>query len=149
MDLIGKAHSSREHSQTEEKLWDCQAGESSKAYNAFCAYRDAASARTFELVAAQLRCSGANIRRWAKKWNWVDRARAFDIYIDTIEREALIRERLAMKKRMARQGVEMQVVAADALTELQRLMKDKEGPIHLTASDIALAGSHTWQIWRK
>jgi hypothetical protein len=38
--------------------------------------------------------------------------------LDKIERDALIRERLDMKKRMARDGVQMQAVAADALAEL-------------------------------
>lgn len=38
---------------------------------------------------------------------------------------------------MARDGVQMQVVAADALAELQRLLKDKDNPARLTASDIA------------
>jgi hypothetical protein len=84
-----------------------------------------------------LQCSGANVRRWAKKWNWVDRVRAYDIHLDRIERDALSRERLAMKKRMARQGVDMQTVAGDGLAELQRLVKRKKRPVRLTASDIA------------
>jgi hypothetical protein len=137
MDLIGKRDCAREHSQTEEAAWDRQPRETSKAYRAFCLYRDAHEVRTFEYVAGMLQCSGANIRRWAKKWNWVDRARAFDIYIDRIEREALAHERLAMKKRMARQGIDMQVVAAAGLAELQRLVNDKGATFRLTASDIA------------
>jgi hypothetical protein len=137
MDLTGRVDPEREQSQTEEKPWDRQPGESSKAYHAFCVYRDAASARTFEAVAEMLRCSGANVRRWAKKWRWVERTRAFDIDVDRIERAALVRERLAMKKRMARQGVDMQVVAGDGLAELQRLIKDKDNSLRLTPSDIA------------
>jgi hypothetical protein len=71
MDLIGKADTQPEQSQTEEKVWDRQRSESEKAFRAFVAYRDLQVDRTFEAVAGQLRCSGANVRRWAKKWNWV------------------------------------------------------------------------------
>jgi hypothetical protein len=84
MDLIGKFDSPRELSQCEEKVWDRQRGETEKAFRAFAAYRDQHAARTFEAVAGMLQCSGANVRRWAKKWNWVERVRAFDIHVDKI-----------------------------------------------------------------
>jgi hypothetical protein len=57
--------------------------------------------------------------------------------LDRIDLEALSRERLTMKKRMARQGIDMQAAAADALSELLRLIKRKKRPLRLSASDIA------------
>jgi hypothetical protein len=84
-----------------------------------------------------LRCSGANIRRWAKQWDWTGRVRAYDILVDRIEHDALSRDRLAMKKRMARQGIDMQAAAAEGLSELQRLIKRKRRPLRLSASDVA------------
>jgi hypothetical protein len=123
--------------QAEEKPWDRQPGESAKAYRAFTLYRDKQADRTFESVAGVLRCSGTNIRRWAKRWDWTHRVRAYDIHLDRIDLEALSRERLTMKKRMARQGIDMQAAAADALSELLRLIKRKKRPLRLSASDIA------------
>lgn len=42
-----------------------------------------------------------------------------------------------MKKRMAKQGIAMQVVASNALAELQQRLDRKEQPTHLSAHDIA------------
>jgi hypothetical protein len=42
-----------------------------------------------------------------------------------------------MKKRMARQGIDMQAAAAEGLSELQRLIKRKRRPLRLSASDVA------------
>jgi hypothetical protein len=137
MDLVREPGNGMQNLQAEEKPWDRQPGESAKAYRAFTLYRDKQADRTFESVAGVLRCSGTNIRRWAKRWNWTDRVRACDIHLDRIDLEALSRERLTMKKRMARQGIDMQAAAADALSELLRLIKRKKRPLRLSASDIA------------
>jgi hypothetical protein len=137
MDIVRESNDGVQTPQAEEKPWDRRPGESAKAYRAFALYRDQQADRTFESVAGVLQCSGTNIRRWAKRWNWADRVRAHDIHVDRIELDALSRERLAMKKRMARQGIDMQAAAADGLSELLRLIKRKKRPLRLSASDIA------------
>jgi hypothetical protein len=137
MDLVREPSDGMQNLQAEEKPWDRRPGESAKAYRAFTLYRDKQADRTFESVASVLQCSGTNIRRWAKRWDWTHRVRAYDIHVDRIELDALSRDRLAMKKRMARQGVEMQTAAADGLSELLRLIKRKKRPLRLSASDIA------------
>ena len=137
MDLTKEPGNGVQNSQTEEKPWDRQPGETSKAYRAFALYRDKQADRTFESVARELRCSGANIRRWAKQWDWTGRVRAYDIHVDRIQLDALSRDRVAMKKRMARQGIDMQAAAAEGLSELQRLIKRKKRPLRLSAADIA------------
>jgi hypothetical protein len=137
MDLVREPGCGMQNSQTEEKSWDRRPGESAKAYRAFALYRDKQADRTFEFVARELQCSGTNVRRWAKRWDWTRRVRAYDIHVDRIELEALTRERLAMKKRMAKQGVNMQVVAAEGLAELQRLIDDEKSTLRLTPGDIA------------
>jgi hypothetical protein len=137
MDLIKEPGNAGQDLQGEEKPWDRQPGETSKAYRAFALYRDMQADRTFESVARELRCSGANIRRFSKRWDWAHRVRAYDIHVDRIELDALSRERLAMKKRMARQGIDMQTAAAEGLSELLRLIKRKKRPLRLSASDIA------------
>jgi hypothetical protein len=137
MDLVRKPCDGMQDPQAKEKLWDRRPGESAKAYRAFTLYRDKQADRTFEFVARELRCSGTNIRRFAKRWDWANRVRAYDIYVDRIELDALSRDRLAMKKRMARHGIDMQAAAAEGLYELQRLIKRKRRPLRLTASDVA------------
>jgi hypothetical protein len=133
MDLVREPSNGMENLQAEEKPWDRRPGESAKAYRAFALYRDMQADRTFESVARELRCSGTNIRRFAKRWDWAQRVRAYDIHVDRIELDALSRDRVAMKKRMARQGIDMQAAAADGLSELMR----KTGPRGLSASDVA------------
>jgi hypothetical protein len=137
MDLVRVPGNGMQNSQAEEKPWDRQPGESAKARRAFVVYRDQQANRTFESVAGVLQCSGTNIRRWAKRWDWIGRVRAYDIHVDRIELDALSRERLAMKKRMAQQGIDMQAAAAEGLSELQRLIKRKRRPLRLSASDVA------------
>src|ERR1035441_3433451 len=137
MDLIREPTNGIQDSQAEEKPWDRLPGESAKAYRALTIYRDKQADRTFEFVARELRCSGTNIRRWAKQWDWTGRVRAYDIFVDRIEHDALSRDRVAMRKRMARQGIDMQTAAAEGLSELQRLIKRKKRPLRLSAADIA------------
>jgi hypothetical protein len=137
MDLIREPTNGIQDSQAEEKPWDRLPGESAKAYRALTIYRDKQADRTFEFVARELRCSGTNIRRWAKHWDWTGRVRAYDILVDRIEHDALSHDRRAMKKRMARQGIDMQAAAAEGLSELQRLIKRKKRPLRLSAADIA------------
>src|ERR1019366_2755805 len=137
MDLLKEPGNGTQNSQAEEKPWDRRPGESAKAYRAFALYPDMQADRTFESVARELRCSGANIRRFSKRWDWAHRVRAYDIHVDRIELDALGGERVAMKKRMARQGIDMQAAAADGLAELLRLIKRKKRPLRISASDIA------------
>jgi hypothetical protein len=137
MDLVRKLSDEMQNPQAEEKPWDRQPGESAKAYRAFTIYRDKQADRTFEFVAGVLHCSGANIRRWGKQWDWAGRVRTHDVYRDRIEQDALSRERITMKKRMAQQGIDMQAAAADGLAELLRLINRKKRPLRLSASDIA------------
>jgi hypothetical protein len=137
MDLVRESRDFMQHPQAEEKPWDRRPGESAKAYRAFTLYRDKLADRTFEFVAGVLHCSGTNIRRWAKRWDWSHRARAYDTHLDKIELDALSRERVAMKTRMARQGIDMQAAAAGGLSELQRLLKRNKKPLRLSANDIA------------
>jgi len=79
--------------------WERQPGEPAKAYAAFCVYRDLpASERS--LTAAYGRHSGKNARapgfwaEWSRDWLWVERAAAYDAYLDG-ERRRIREARLA------------------------------------------------------
>ena len=68
-------------------IWEQIPGESNKAYAAFCAYRSADSYhRSIDVVYRQVtkargRASGG-WRTWSTRFNWQDRAVAFDTYKD-------------------------------------------------------------------
>lgn len=62
----------------EKNLWERQETESSKAFQAFCVYRDFGAGRTLAKVAEKLRKSYDLIRRWLKNYFWQNRADAWD-----------------------------------------------------------------------
>ena len=69
--------------------------ESSKAFEGFVAYRDMGITRSIREVAEKLGKSRALLERWSSKYQWVDRARAYDDYMDKkaiLENEKLRRE---------------------------------------------------------
>jgi hypothetical protein len=126
-------------SQSLQNPWDRQPQESHKAFAAFTLYRDLAGDRTLQKVAEELRCSGANVRRWALRWNWRYREREWDIYQDQKAQEAQIRERMRMAQRQAQTAVSMQNIAATEMEKLRRSLETGEnGKNHrLSPSEIA------------
>lgn len=59
--------------------WDIQEGESAKAYEAFAVYRDLGAERSIERVAETLHKDHTFLRKWSARYQWVERARAFDV----------------------------------------------------------------------
>jgi hypothetical protein len=120
----------------ERHIWDRQDGESSKAFGAFTIYRDAGAERKLQQVAEVLRCSGANVRRWATRWCWARRAAEWDIAQDHLKQKALQRERTKMIERQAKLGMEMQDIGASALYDLKRRMQSSK-PTRVRPTEIA------------
>lgn len=74
------------------EIWERQQGETTKAYAAFCVYRDLGPDRSLEKVRKEYEKNGKKISvkflgRWSAKYNWVERARAYDDYLDYKKRE--------------------------------------------------------------
>jgi len=61
--------------------------ESSKAYEAFCIYRDLGQTRSCEQVSKEVAKNAHHIRRWSSRYNWVERAAAYDDYIAEKQRK--------------------------------------------------------------
>lgn len=78
------------------KLWEPQSGESSVAYQAFAIYRDFGPDRSIDSVSRKLSKSIPLLKRWSSKWAWVERAMAFDTYLDSVRLAA--REKSAVKE---------------------------------------------------
>ena len=66
------------------KVWHRNERETAKAYEAFCIYRDQGPNRSIQGTAVELGKSFTPIRRWAKKWNWIDRALEWDEHLQAI-----------------------------------------------------------------
>jgi hypothetical protein len=80
------------------KPWLQQDGESVKAYKGFTLYRDQGIGRSRERAYEMYAGLGPNTRKngdlppyfgkWSKMWNWLERARAYDVYMMELQREA-------------------------------------------------------------
>lgn len=58
--------------------WDCQPGETAKAYQAFVTYRDLGPDRTVQRTANELAKNYTTVNAWSHKWAWRERAAAWD-----------------------------------------------------------------------
>jgi len=104
----------------EREAWARQPGETSKAYAAFCVYRDMGPKRGLRETGRRyyehkIRTNLAQIGKWSSKWNWVARCQAWDDHQDALARERQTQEIQEMRGRQTRLGVAMQGKAAQGL----------------------------------
>ena len=101
------------------KPWERQPEETTKAYEAFCEYRDMGTQRSLSKVAAKLQKSETLMGRWSGSYDWVKRAAKWDDEQERIEREIAQREQgkaiRDMRKRHADIASAMLIKAARAL----------------------------------
>lgn len=72
----------------DESCFERLRGESQKAYNYFCVYRDMPLAeRTTRKVSQNLKRNHGFIRELCARWAWVQRAEAWDLYQDEQKRQ--------------------------------------------------------------
>ncbi|MCM1530109.1 MAG: hypothetical protein NC093_08965 [Alistipes sp.] len=95
--------------------WERQKGESEKAYEAFANYRDMGENRTDVAVANKLRKSCTLIRRWKKLWDWAERVRAYDNWLEKSARQKIVKNRQDMIDRHIRIAKDLQGKALSAL----------------------------------
>lgn len=105
------------------EMWQRQSGESAKAFRAFMAYRDLGRNRSQEKARVKL---GRNlgyikmIAEWSSKYNWVERAAAYDAHLDSEHLEAQRKAVVDMADRQARQAAMLQTIALSKFTNLPR-----------------------------
>jgi hypothetical protein len=114
-------------------VWEQQPRESSRAYGAFCAYRDLGPRRSLRAAATAFygRTSSALERQldnWSRAFSWVERAGAWDRHLDAETRQALEEARREMVERHLREARTMQ---GKALQRLQALTPEELGPADL------------------
>lgn len=111
--------------EAERAPWERQPGEPTRAYAAFCLYRDMpASERSLRAVAGRL--YGPNrttkvpktLARWSARWRWVERAAAWDEEQDRRAREAQLKAIQEMRERHAREAMALQQKALQRLKDM-------------------------------
>jgi len=70
---------------TDKPIWYRQKNETVKSYKYFCVYRDAGIERSFEYVSKVVKKSTVVIGNIAKKYNWNERALAYDDYLEDLK----------------------------------------------------------------
>lgn len=102
--------------------WEMQPTETSKAFAAFCIYRDLPPMqRSHSRVASETGRSKYWIHDWSRKNDWVERVSAWDLEVDRRQRERFVSEREKMAMRHAQQSVALQ----EALMLPARALADK------------------------
>ena len=95
--------------------WEREDDETAKAFAAFSIYRDMpASERSLEKVRRKLgkrRGYSGQLERWSSQYRWVQRARDYDMALDSARLQAQERERLQMGERQAKAAVTLQKAA--------------------------------------
>lgn len=108
--------------QRAECEWERKKGESSEAYAAFKLYYQMGDKRSCTRVVQKLNKSRALITGWCGKWDWVERARAYDNELARQEFAEACNAVKKMNEQQAQIGLLIQKKALEALKE----MKSKE-----------------------
>jgi hypothetical protein len=114
-------------------LWEQQSKESSRAFGAFCAYRDLGPRRSLRAAAEAFygRISAAlerQLDKWSRAFGWVERAGAWDRHLDAEARKAQEESRREMVERHVKEARALQ---AKALERLRALCPEELGPTDL------------------
>jgi len=112
------------------EIWERLPNESSKAYQAFCEYRDMGADRSIRKL-AQARGKPTSTKwlcHWSAKHNWVERARAYDDYLEQEKRKEQEKAILEMVERHTKEAMALQQKALERLKTLN--------PDELTTRDV-------------
>ena len=89
------------------QLWERYEKESSKAYAAFCIYRDLGVDRSYEQVQKKCGKSARLIARWGSKYNWVARCQAYDDHLLNETQKAFEKRILKFKDQRSKEALEI------------------------------------------
>lgn len=103
--------------------------ETQKAWQAFVVYRDLGYERSIANAAKVLGKSPRTVEHWCLKYNWVERAKAYDEYLENKKREEKEKAILEMVERHAKMAMAFQQRIAERLNALD--------PEELSPADLA------------
>jgi hypothetical protein len=81
-----------------ERPWERLPAESAKAFAAFCAYRDLGPERSLNAAYGEGRAPG-HWSQWSSEYRWVERATAYDAYLDAERRKVREAKLRALEER--------------------------------------------------
>lgn len=111
------------------KPWERRENETSKAYEAFCEYRDMGIQRSLSKVAEKLQKSATLINRWSREKDWVKRASLWDDEQERIEREKAQKEQAKAIREMRKRHADLaQVMLIKSAKALARMPDDEIKP---------------------
>lgn len=99
------------------KEWEKKQGESSKAYETFCMYRDLGIGRQYTKTAEALKKNVSLINRWARRYEWKKRADAWDKSVMEEARERAIKEQFEILEQQQQIGKMIYTKAAKELEQ--------------------------------
>jgi len=101
------------------ELWERLSNETTKAYAAFCIYRDLGSERSIDKVlAATGKRNRSSLIKWSSRYNWVERVQAYDQYLEELKRKEQEQAIIEMSRRHAELAVRMQELIKARLEEI-------------------------------
>lgn len=134
--------------------WEKQHGESKQAFAAFSVYRDLGICRTIPIVSEKCNKTASLLYHWSSKWNWAERAEAYDKNVAEEARKLLIQERadaarqnlkiakaLKGKALEALKGLKPSKLSSSGIKDFLRLAADLEHQSlygHSSDNDLAL-----------
>jgi hypothetical protein len=101
------------------KKWLRQKGERSKAFKLFCIYRDLGPTRSLDQVHQKFNADSKNsishrqIASYSTQNDWVERAEAYDDFVDEMQVEKNLQAIVEMNRRQAEDAVQIQKQALD------------------------------------
>jgi hypothetical protein len=117
-----------------KQSWEQLEGESDKAFSAFVIFRDMGPSKRSldgastlyhnhnrqegdkkEMAGAKNKNRSGQVQVWADRWNWRQRASAWDAEQDRVGREAQLQEIIEMRRRHAEEAMLLQTVALEKL----------------------------------
>lgn len=113
--------------------WEQREGETHKAYLAFSAYRNLGPNRSMSRAISEMPESNRGgkpetTRRWWETWSsrydWIERAKAWDLEQERLRRVALQREAVEMGKRQAQAAYDLELVMLAPVRALVARMSD-------------------------
>lgn len=100
--------------------WEMMEGESALAFSRFVIYRDLGASRTIELAVDACRTavgevSARQLERHSSEYRWVERARAYDAYMDQLFMKERARQREQARTKSLEVVGRLKDIALDAL----------------------------------
>lgn len=121
--------------------WDRQPFERSRAYAAFCVYRDLGAQRSLQAVSEKIGKTRSLLSQWSRKWEWVKRVEAWDNHLDGIalkeQEEAAKQAKIEMTRRHLNIAKALQAVSAAGINHLNEVARAKDNKLDLSPMEIS------------